>query len=220
MTLEAMLPIVLIGAGGHAKVVLALARALGREVVGVCDPALARDGITCWRDVPVLGSDEALAAWSPDRVELINGIGQLPQGAPWRLRVHEHFTQRGFRFPALVHPAAWVDQTATLAAGVQVMAGAMLQADVTVGEYTVINTGARIDHDCLIGRHVHVAPGATLCGSVTVDAGAFIGAGATVIHGIRIGRNAVVGAGVTLVRDLSPTTTILGAANRLLKQDT
>ncbi len=210
-----MLPLVLIGAGGHAKVVLSLARALGREVLGVCDPALARDGVTRWRELPVLGDDETLAAWSSDQVELANGIGQLPQGTPVRLRVHERFTQQGFRFPVLVHPAAYVDPSATLAAGAQVMAGAVLQADVTVDEATIVNTGARVDHDCHLGPHAHIAPGAVLCGSVTVDTGAFVGAGATVIQGIRIGKNAVVGAGVTLVRDLAPATRIVGAASRL-----
>lgn len=202
MTHARPLPLVLIGAGGHAKVVLALARALGREVVGVCDPALARAGTTRWRGVPVLGDDAALAAWSPTQVELANGIGQLPQGAPVRQRVHEQFTQQGFVFPALVHPAACVDPSATLEAGAQVMAGAVLQADVSVGTSTIINTGARIDHDCRIGRHAHIAPGAVLCGGVQVGERVFLAASCTVLPLVKVGDGALVAAGAVLARSI------------------
>jgi len=198
-----MLPLVLIGAGGHAKVVLSLARALGREVVGVCDPVLAREGATYWRELPVLGDDDALAGWAPDRIELANGIGQQPQGATVRQRLHDRLTQQGFRFPALVHPAAWVDPSAVLEDGAQVMAGAVLQADVTVGASTIVNTGARIDHDCRLGRHVHVAPGAVLCGGVEVGDFAFLAVSCTVLPLVRIGECALVGAGAVLTRSLA-----------------
>lgn len=214
MTRDAMLPLVLIGGGGHAKVVLSLARALGRDVVGVCDPVLAREGTACWRDVPVLGEDGALDRLPPDRVALMLGIGQLATDT-LRERLYAFWRARGYGFPALVHPAAWVAPGVELGEGAQVMAGAIIQPGCKIGENSLVNTRASVDHDCRIDRDVHVAPGATLCGSVTVEAGVFIGAGATVIQGVRIGGRAVVGAGVTLVRDLRSKTTILGAANRL-----
>lgn len=198
-----MLPLVLIGAGGHAKVMLSLARALGRVVVGVCDPVLTRNGVTHWRGVPLLGDDDVLANSSPEQFELVNGIGLLPRGTPVRQRIHERFTRQGFRFPALVHPTAWVDPSAMLAAGAQIMAGAMLQADVTVGESTIVNTGARIDHDCHIGNHVHVAPGAVLCGGVEVGDFAFLAASCTVHPHVRIGEKALVAAGTVLTRSLA-----------------
>lgn len=207
-------PLVLIGAGGHARVLLALARAAGHPVLGVCDPTLAADGISCWEDLEVLGDDGALDRLPPNRVALVLGIGQTVTG-DLRERFYATWCARGYDFPALVHPSAWIAPDVVLSDGVQVMAGAVIQPGCAIGENSIVNTSACVDHDCHIGRDVHVAPGATLCGTVTVEDGAFIGAGATVIQGLRIGARAVVGAGVTLVGDLRPTMTILGAANRL-----
>jgi len=196
---------VLIGAGGHAKVVLSLARALGREVLGVCDPALAREGATSWRGLPVLGDDAALSGFGPDRIVLLNGIGQVPHGTV-RQSLHEHWASQGFRFVTLIHPCAVVDPTATLGDGVQVMAGAIVQADVTIGADVIVNTGARVDHDCRIGDHVHIAPGAVLCGGVTTGAGAFLGAGCVVLQQVDIGVGAIVSAGALLARPLATGT--------------
>jgi sugar O-acyltransferase (sialic acid O-acetyltransferase NeuD family) len=207
-------PFVLLGAGGHARVLLALARAAGHKVLGVCDPALAADAVSRWEDLEVLGDDTALNRFAPDRVALMLGVGQLATSTV-RERLYAAWRGQGYDFPALVHPAGWVAPGVVLGAGVQVMAGAVIQPGCVVGENSIVNTRASVDHDCRIGREVHVAPGATLCGSVMVDDGAFIGAGATVVQGVRVGGRAVVGAGTTLTRDLTPKTTIIGAANRL-----
>lgn len=197
------LPLVLLGAGGHAKVVLSLARAAGFEVVGVCDPELAKREVTHWRGVAVLGSDEALDAVSPAGTSLANGIGQLVGGSA-RRNTFLRLRQRGFRFPALVHPRAWVDPTAVLSEGVQVMAGVVVQADCRVNENAILNTGACIDHDCTIGAHVHIAPGARLCGTVTLGDQVFVGSGATVLPNLTLGAEAVVAAGSTLAQNLQP----------------
>lgn len=207
-------PLVLLGAGGHARVLAALARAAGHTLLGVCDPKLAAEGISRWADLDVLGDDSVLDWLPPDRVALVLGIGQLAKDN-LRQRLYASWRARGYDFPALVHPSAWIAPGVVLDDGVQVMAGVVIQPGCAIGENSIVNTRAGVDHDCRIGRDVHVAPGATLCGTVTVEDGAFIGAGATVIQGLRIGARAVVGAGVTLVRDLKPSTTIFGAANRL-----
>jgi sugar O-acyltransferase (sialic acid O-acetyltransferase NeuD family) len=193
--------LVLLGAGGHAKVVLALARAAGRAVDGVCDPALARAGTLRWREVPVLGDDDALETLDPTAVELVNGIGQIV-GSDARRRVFERCKHLRFRFASLVHPSAIVDASSILDEGVQVMAGAVIQPDCRIGANTIVNTRAGVDHDCKVGAHVHVAPAATLCGGVCIEEGAFIGSGATVIPGLTVGAGAIVGAGTVLVRDL------------------
>jgi sugar O-acyltransferase (sialic acid O-acetyltransferase NeuD family) len=210
----AVRPLVLLGAGGHARVLAALASVAGYPVLGVCDPALAAAAVSRWEGLDVLGDDSALDRLPPGRVTLMLGVGQLA-ASTLRELLFASWRARGYDFPTLVHPAAWVAPGVMLGDGVQVMAGAVIQPGCTIDENSIVNTRAGIDHDCRIGRDVHVAPGATLCGSVTVDAGAFIGAGATVIQGVYIGRRAVVGAGVTLVRNLTSSTTILGAANRL-----
>lgn len=207
-------PLVLLGAGGHARVLVALARAAGHPVLGVCDPVLAANAVTRWENLDVLGDDSALDGMPPSRIRLLLGVGQMAEGT-LRARLYDSWRAKGYDFPALVHPAAWVAPGVALSDGVQVMAGAVIQPGCEIGENSIVNTRAGLDHDCRIGRNVHIAPGATLCGTVTVEDGAFIGAGATVIQGLRIGTSAVVGAGVTLMRELAPKAKIIGAANRL-----
>jgi sugar O-acyltransferase (sialic acid O-acetyltransferase NeuD family) len=207
-------PLLMMGAGGHAKVLHALALALGHTIVGVCDPLLARQGQTLWRGIPVLGGDEALKRFDPAAVGLINGIGQLVGGRV-RQDIYTQLRDLGFAFPALVHPAAWICNTVRLAPGVQVMAGAIIQPDCCIGENSIINTRASVDHDCSIGTHAHIAPGAVLCGSISIGDGVFIGSGATVIQGLMVGDDAVVGAGATLTRNLERGQIILGPAARL-----
>lgn len=206
-------PLILLGAGGHARVMTALLRATGHSPIGVCDPTLVASAVSNWEGLDVLGGDEALEHFAPDRVALVLGVGQLAVGS-LRKQLYVLWRKQGYAFPALVHPTAWVAPDVQLGDGVQVMAGAVIQPGCVIGENCIINTHASIDHDCRIGSHVHVAPGATLCGTVTVDSGVFVGAGATVIQGVQIGESAVVGAGVTLVHDLKTATTILGAASR------
>ncbi|MHC8355017.1 acetyltransferase [Pseudomonas sp. LB3P81] len=206
-------PLVILGAGGHAKVLLSLLQAAGLLVMGVCDPVLFKQKLETWRGVKVLGGDEFLETLDPTSVGLVNGIGQTV-GSSRRREVYEQLIARGFHFPALVHPHAWVDPTVDLRDGVQVMAGAVVQADTVVGQNTIINTRASLDHDCCVDAHVHIAPGATLCGSVKVGAGAFIACGSTVIQGLTIGEDAVVGAGAVLVRDLLARLVLLGPVAR------
>lgn len=193
--------VVILGAGGHAKVLLSLLQAVGADVRGVCDPGLAAQSVATWRGIAVLGGDEALDRLDPASIGLVNGMGQVV-GSSRRQDLFEALRAKGFGFPALVHPAAWVDPSVMLQAGAQVMAGAVIQPDSTIGANTIVNTGARIDHDCIVGEHVHVAPGAVLCGGVNVARGAFIGAGSTTIQGVSIGESCIVGAGAVLVRDL------------------
>jgi len=204
-------PLVMLGAGGHAKVLLSLAQAAGLNVCGVCDPELTQLGIGQWRGIKVLGNDDALDVLDPTAIGLINGIGQLV-GSTARRGIFERLVAKGFRFPTLVHPAAWVDASAVLHEGVQVMAGAVIQPDTEIGPNSIINTHASVDHDCCIGAHVHIAPGATLCGSARIHDRAFIASGATVIQGLSVGEDAVVGAGSVLVRDLEARLIFLGPA--------
>ncbi|MGP0173309.1 acetyltransferase [Pseudomonas sp. NCHU5208] len=213
VTAQRPLPLILLGAGGHAKVLLSLVRACGYEMLGVCDPGLAEQGINYWRGLEVLGADDALEGYAPDQVELVNGIGQVV-GGNLRRRVHEKACAMGFRFPALLHPAAWVDDSVVLEEGAQVMAGAVLQPDVFIGCGSIVNTKVGIDHDCHIAAHVHVAPGVVLCGGVTIAEGAFIGSGATITQGITVGERALIGAGTVVVRDVPAQVVLMGPSPR------
>lgn len=227
-------PFILIGAGGHARVVLGLVRAAGADVIGVVDRKFAQGaqepgseagaGAAAigsqahplrWETLTILGADDWLATQATESALLALGIGQMP-GNLSRARVFERLHKAGFTFPPLVHPAAWVAADVVLAPGAQIMAGAIVQPGTRLGANSVINTRASVDHDCRIGANVHVCPGATLCGDVVVGQGCFIGAGATVIQGVSIGEGAVIGAGVVVKRDVRPGVTLNGRGERIL----
>jgi sugar O-acyltransferase (sialic acid O-acetyltransferase NeuD family) len=196
------LPVILLGAGGHAKVVLDLLQALNRQVLGICDPALAAQGTKSWRSLPVLGDDHAVESYAPAEIELANGTGSLP-GNTLRRRLHVQFTRQGYRFTTLVHPSAILGSGVELGQGVQVMAGVIVQADTRIGDDVILNTGARIDHDGEVGHHVHVAPGAVLSGGIRLGNGCHIGAGATLLQGIQVGSEAVVGIGTPVLSNVA-----------------
>jgi len=200
---------ILLGAGGHGRVVRALALELGFDLIGVCDPSMTKG--QDWQGIDVMGADDQVLQHDPNTVVLLNGIGTGPR-ATTRLDVQNRWAHRGYRFPALVHPYSWVAADVIMDAGVQVMAGSVVQPGVTVGRATIINSRSSIDHDCQIGIGCHIAPGATLCGDVCVGDGAFIGAGAVVRQGITIGAGAVLAAGAVLVADLPAGQMAMGSS--------
>lgn len=180
---------------------LGLLRQLQLSLLGVCDPELSKENVEEWLGIAVLGGDDFLINKDYSQVELVLGVGQIV-GSKVRQLIYKRYTQQGFIFPPLVHPKAFVDPSAKLGNGVQVMAGAIIQPNVTIEENVIVNTCASIDHDCLVGSHVHIAPGATVCGGVRIENGAFVGAGSVTIQGVTIGTDAIVTAGTVLKNDL------------------
>jgi sugar O-acyltransferase (sialic acid O-acetyltransferase NeuD family) len=205
-------PIILIGSGGHAKVLAAALLATSVEVLGLTDINPQRWGsFVC--GFKVLGDDGILLQYSPRTVCLANGIGAM--GLPVeRRRVYEKYKALGFTFSSIVHPSAVISSEVELSEGVQVMAGAVIQPGVRIGENSIVNTGATVDHDCEIGPHVHLAPGVALCGGVRVGAGTHIGAGATVIQNVQIGSDSVVGAGAVVLKDFGNQRKVVGVPAR------
>lgn len=207
---------ILLGAGGHAKVLLALCRALGHAVDGICDPDLHDQRAPLWEGIPVVGDDSYLNTLTPSCTELINGLGHTI-GSSKRAELFISFRKQGFLFPKAVHPFAWVAPNTQLGNGVQVMAGSVIQTDSSVAANTIINSHASVDHDCVIEEHCHIAPGVILCGGVTVQQGVFIGAGATILPGVTVGSHSVVGAGATLYEDLPPAHKAVGSKIQMQK---
>ena len=185
--------LIVIGSGGHAKVVIDTLRVLGRVPLGIIDPNQNRGAISLFGLI-VLGDDAAVLDYSADDIELVNGIGSLPN-MNLRSSLAQRFSDAGFNFFTMVHPSAFVSDDVSLAAGVQVMAGATIQSGCQISNDCIVNTNACVDHDCNLAAHVHVSPGATLCGEVQVGHNVHIGSGSVVIQGLTIGANTVIGAG-------------------------
>lgn len=206
------LPVLVIGAGGHGRVVADALRAAGRNVLGFLDPKPGRQG-TLVDGFPVLGDDDQLQNYRTDSIRLANGIGSV-EGTDARRRIYERLTAAGFQFETVQHPTAIIARTVELSAGAQVMAGVVLQPGVVVGEDSIINTGALVDHDCIIGAHCHIAPGAVLSGSVKVGEGSHIGTAASVIQDIRIGPHAMIAAGAVVIDDVRAGALVSGIPAR------
>lgn len=205
--------IIVLGAGGHAKV---LTEALQPMVVfGFIDANPEKHGLRMGNAI-VLGDDETVASYAPATVELVNGLGSIGKNSR-RMALFMRFKEAGYAFRDVVHRSAVVASDAAWGEGVQLMAGAILQAGVVIGQNTIVNTGAVVDHDCNIGSHVHIAPGAVLSGGVRVDDAAHIGVGATIVQGIRIGADSVVAAGAVVIRDVPAGTTVMGVPAREMK---
>lgn len=204
---------VVLGAGGHARVLLSMLRTLSREVVGLVDtnPALKNKKVD---ETRVLGADDVLD--DLDRaILLVNGIGSVGS-MERRRRAFEIAKARGFTFATVVHPRSIVDPVAVLEEGSQVFAGAIVQAGCVIGANAILNSGAIVDHDCRIGQHCHIAPGAVLSGNVSVGDATHIGVGATVIQGITIGADCVIGAGSVVIADVLVGSKVAGSPAKAL----
>ena len=193
--------IVIYGAGGHGKALYDLLRVLGSyRVVGFIDDGQPSGSQVM--GVPVLGGGEILPQLHAQGIRLaVNAVGGIGN-VQVRLGVFHKLAEAGFVCPAVVHPTAFIEPGAHLAAGVQVMPHAYVGSEVQVGFGTLINTGAIVSHDCWLGTVANLSPGATLAGNVTVEDGALIGMRATVNLGVTIGAGARVGNGATVKEDV------------------
>ena len=192
-------PVILLGAGGHAKVLLEALQLEGRNVLGLLTPDLEKGSKHL--GLEVLGDDEQLQQFKPSEIDIVNGIGSLPF-EQLRWKVSSKMRSWGFRLSTVIHPATVVSSNATLEEGVQIMAGCVIQSGCTIGRDTVINTGTTIDHDCMIGGKTHIAPGCAFSGGVRVGKAVHIGTGCSVIQNIKVGEGAVVAAGTILYQDV------------------
>ena len=209
-------PVLVIGAGGHSKVLIEALLLTSTPIAGIIDvnPKLLGALIL---GVPVLGGDELVSGFANDAICLVNGVGSV--GLPTRRqKLFEKFKRLGYKFAKVIHPTAVVASDTVVDEGGQIMAGAVIQPGCRIGSNAIINTRASIDHDCVIGDHCHIAPGVTLSGGVSVSTGVHIGTGATVIQNIRIGSVSLVGAGALVLKDVPPFTTVIGSPAKVVKQ--
>jgi sugar O-acyltransferase (sialic acid O-acetyltransferase NeuD family) len=207
--------IVVIGGGGHAKVVISILRKLNcHHILGYTD----RNDLGAILGVAFLGSDHELIALTagPKKLASVLAVGQVGLGNA-RYELWKGLQSLSLSFPPIVSPDAIVDEEVSSGEGTVVMDGAVVNSGVTIGCGAIVNTNSTIEHDVALADWVHVAPGATISGGVTVGRFSMIGAGATVIEGIRIEAGCMVGAGTVVVRDLTEPGVYVGSPARRIK---
>lgn len=202
--------VVVIGGGGHARVVVE-ALGSGIPITGYVAPSASTVGGASLG--PWLGDDSILTDLADAGHRFALGIGFVDRaGAGRRGRIIAALDPATLL--TIVHPAAVVAPSAELGPGVFVAGAAFVGTGTVIGPASIVNSGAVVDHDGRIGRNVHVASGATLSGGVTVDDHTLIGAGATVKQGVRVGRRAIVGAGAVVITDVADEVAAVGVPAR------
>ncbi len=204
---------VVIGGGGHAKVVVSLLKKSVCDVVGYTDPV---DG-GAFLGVPYLGGDAVLARLFEDcpGCGAVLGVGKLAASLR-RAHLQKQIEGIGFAFPVISSPDAVVNIEVALGAGTVVLDGVVINVGAVVGRACILNTHCTVEHDCRLGDDVHIAPGATVSGGVSVGSGSMIGAGATVIHGLTICEGCMIGAGSVVIKDINVPGTYAGNPARRL----
>lgn len=203
-----MRTLALYGASGHGKVVAEAALAGEWDDVQFFDDR--------WPGERQVGRWEISGNFETLMMELGRFQGFIVSIGDCRARWERQrqLCSAGATAATIIHPTAWISPSAHLGAGTVVMAGCVVQADVTVGEACIINTCSSIDHDSRIGHAVHVAPGVHLSGNVVVGDRSWIGVGASIRQGIRLGCDVMVGAGAVVVGNYGDDLTIIGCPAR------
>lgn len=208
MTKLGIRDVVMIGAGGHAKVCIELLRAMG-ENVAYC--VGASDSPDECLGVPVLRGDENIGYLRSDgysRLFVAIGSNSL------RYRLATVSIEQGYQLVNAISPHSIISPSAKLGLGVAVMAGAVINADAEIGDLAIVNTGASIDHDCRIGQATHIAPQCALAGMVTVGVGGFMGIGSCAIPNVSVGMWSTIGAGAVVIKDIPDNVVAFGIPAR------
>ncbi len=208
------LPVIVLGAGGHARVLIEALQCVGARIIG-CSGQDTKRPASLPTEIDFLTGDEAVLDHAPGSIYLVNGVGTVDSTGR-RATLFDRFKTKGYRFAQVIHPSAVVASGVILGEGAQIMAGAVVQPGTSIGKNSLVNTRAAVDHDCEIGAHVHLAPGATLSGGVCVGRGAHIGTGAAVIQGITIGEGSLVAAGAAVIESVPDHVSVSGVPARIM----
>lgn len=207
-------PVIIIGAGDHAKVLLDILLEQDVTVIGLTDKSISKG--TCIYGVPVIGDDSEILKYKTDEIELVNGIGSVGNTSI-RQKVFSSLKEKGYFFRSVIHEASIVSKRAKLGEGVQLLAGAIVNIEAEIDDNTIINTKTSIDHGCVIGKHCHIAPGCSFSGCVRIGDCTHIGTGTSIIQGINIGKNVLIGAGSVVINDVSDNEKAFGVPARVRK---
>jgi len=209
--------IIILGRGGHAKVVIDIIEAAGLyNIIGITDVSINEDNN--YRGYPILGDDDVLSVYFKKGVKNVAiGLGGYRNNNN-RKEVFNKVKIMGFNIPVLIHPSAIISNSAVLCEGSVIFSGVNINTDVRIGKNNIIATGANIDHETSLGDHVLISAGVTIGGNVEIGNEVLCALGSNVISGVRINVNIVVGAGAVVVNDLLEKGIYIGCPAKLMKK--
>lgn len=196
-----MKKLIIIGAGGHGKVVADIAKRNNYTDIAFLDDDPAVKG--CGR-YPVIGT--ALDAPKYSDADFIVAVGN----SAVRERLQEWLSIQKFSIVTLIHPAATLAEDVVIGEGSVVMAGAVINPGTVLGKGVIVNTCASVDHDCLVGQYTHISVGVRIAGTVSIGDNAWIGVGAVISNNITVGPRCTVGAGAVVLNDITESGTYVG----------
>jgi len=206
--------VVIIGAGGHGRVVLDILRAANAcNPVGFLDANPSLHGCQI-DDLEVLGDFSILETLKFKGVT--GAIVAIGDNAV-RRKYAEIIYSLNLDLINAIHPSANIAGNAIIGENVVIAAGVLVCAHCKIGNSVILNTGCIIDHESIVANSAHICPGAKLAGRVIIDSGAFVGIGATIIQNVRIGTDSIVGAGAVVINDIPPCVTVVGVPAKILK---
>ncbi len=202
-----MTDVIIIGAGGHARVIADIVLGQGDRLLGFLDDNPDAKGFC---GIPVLGKIDDYPLWPNARFVVGIGNAQARQKIVSRLR--------GVTFHTPIHPSAVISPLGTaIGPGTVIMANAVVNPGTTVGCHCILNTGSILEHDNTIGDYVHISVAAKTAGTVTVGGHTWVGIGATISNNLTVCSHCMIGAGAVVVRDISIPGTYVGVPARRLQ---
>jgi sugar O-acyltransferase (sialic acid O-acetyltransferase NeuD family) len=199
-------PILLMGAGGHARACIDVIEQEGLFVVaGLL--GLQHEVGTRMLNYEVRGVDADLSLLAGTYSHALVTVGQIETPEP-RIRLFDIIEQAGCTLPVIVSPRAYVSPHATVGAGTIVMHGVVINAGAVVGRNCILNNQSLVEHDVVIGDHCHIATATVINGGVHIGAGSFIGSNSSVRQGITIGERCLIGMGQRVLIDCAPGTRV------------
>jgi sugar O-acyltransferase (sialic acid O-acetyltransferase NeuD family) len=206
--------IILIGGGGHCKVIIDIIRATKMfNIYGIID----KEGMEGKEvaGVKIIGNDDDVEPIFNSGIKnAFITIGSIDVNNN-RMNLFDKLELIGYNFPIIKSEKAIISGNVVIGKGTVIMPGVIINPGSIIGNNCIINTGSIIEHDCRIGDGVHIAPGSTLSGGVSIGKMSHIGTGSTIIQGIKIGEHTLIGAGSVVIDDIPSQTKAFGNPARI-----
>ncbi len=205
--------VIIIGAGGHARVIADIINKSNDDLIGFLDDNKDIQGTIVFDNKKVLGTIQEVDEKKYEEYYFVIGIGSN--------RVRELIANKypNLKWYTAIHPNAIIANDTKIGDGTVIMAGVVINPGTKIGNHCIINTCSSLDHDNVLEDFVHISPGSHLAGTVKVGEKTWICAGVTIINNISIGKNNVIGAGATVIQNIEENnSTFVGVPTRKIEK--